>query len=228
VLFASACAHARGESWIRRRAGLPCAQRCDSPVSALQPLALKGFRRARRGALTSSMSYDAWGNPQTPGGVGAITAFGYAGGYTDADGLIYLINRYYDPSTGQFISVDPEVESTGEPYSYASSNPADNVDPLGMSTRYGVGMREICGPLRPLTAEACFQAQELCYYSNWRCDMQFETGFRGFPSNATMDSLYWDIYINGTYVGIKKYSHPAPVVGYVFHSNWGGNWIGPS
>lgn len=41
-------ARERLDSWIRRRAGLPCAQRCDSPPSALQPLAVKGFRRARR------------------------------------------------------------------------------------------------------------------------------------------------------------------------------------
>jgi RHS repeat-associated protein len=30
--------------------------------------------------------------------------FGFAGGYTDPTDLIYLIHRYYDPSTGQFIS----------------------------------------------------------------------------------------------------------------------------
>ncbi len=60
------------------------------------------------GALTGTTSYDAWGNPQTRGGLTA-TPFGYAGGYTDPDGLIYLLNRYYDPATGQFISVDPAI-----------------------------------------------------------------------------------------------------------------------
>jgi YD repeat-containing protein len=51
------------------------------------------------GALTATTSYDAWGNPETPGGLSASTPFGYAGGYTDPDGLVYLINRYYDPGT---------------------------------------------------------------------------------------------------------------------------------
>lgn len=40
----------------------------------------------------------------TPGGLTATTPFGFAGGYTDPTDLIYLIHRYYDPSTGQFIS----------------------------------------------------------------------------------------------------------------------------
>ncbi len=45
------------------------------------------------GTLTGTTSYDAWGNPQTPGGLTATTPFGYAGGYTDPTGLIYLLNR---------------------------------------------------------------------------------------------------------------------------------------
>ena|SRR5579862_5453798 len=45
------------------------------------------------GALTGTTAYDAWGNPQTPGGLTATTPFGYAGGYTDPTGLLYLIHR---------------------------------------------------------------------------------------------------------------------------------------
>jgi RHS repeat-associated protein len=33
---------------------------------------------------------------------------GYAGQYTDPNtGLVYLTARWYDPTTGQFMSVDP-------------------------------------------------------------------------------------------------------------------------
>jgi RHS repeat-associated protein len=87
------------------------------------------------GALTASTSYDAWGNPQTTGGLTAESPFGYAGAYTDPDGLLYLINRYYNPATGQFISVDPDVATTGEPYGYAGGNPVDNADPDGLCMR---------------------------------------------------------------------------------------------
>jgi RHS repeat-associated protein len=86
------------------------------------------------GALTATTAYDAWGNPETAGGLTAATPFGYAGAYTDPDGLIYLINRYYEPSTGQFISVDPAVSQTLEPYAYTLGNPVTETDPTGLST----------------------------------------------------------------------------------------------
>jgi RHS repeat-associated protein len=83
------------------------------------------------GALTASTAYDAWGNPETAGGLTAYTPFGYAGGYTDPTGLIYLISRYYDPLTGQFISVDPDVSQTQDPYGYAAGDPVNTIDPTG-------------------------------------------------------------------------------------------------
>jgi RHS repeat-associated protein len=84
------------------------------------------------GALTATTSYDAYGNPQSPGGLTATTPFGYAGGYTDPTGLIYLIHRYYDPTTGQFTSTDPSLATTLQPYAYASGDPIDNTDPTGL------------------------------------------------------------------------------------------------
>jgi YD repeat-containing protein len=53
------------------------------------------------GVITYLMD-DAWGNPPTAIGLTAYSPFGFAGAYTDATGLIYLINRYYDPASGQF------------------------------------------------------------------------------------------------------------------------------
>jgi RHS repeat-associated protein len=87
---------------------------------------------ASTGAVSASTSYDAWGNPQTAGGLTSYTPFGYAGGYTDPTGLIYLLNRYYDPATGQFLSVDPEAAQTGQPYAYGNGNPVSLTDPSGL------------------------------------------------------------------------------------------------
>ena len=42
------------------------------------------------------------------------------------------MGRYYDPATGQFLSVDPLVDQTGQPYSYVGDDPVDNVDPSGL------------------------------------------------------------------------------------------------
>jgi RHS repeat-associated protein len=88
------------------------------------------------GSLTATTSYDAWGNPQTTGGLTAVTPFGYSGGYTDPTGLIYLLARYYDPLIGQFISVDPQLSQTLEPYQYADGNPVTNSDLNGMSGKH--------------------------------------------------------------------------------------------
>jgi len=83
------------------------------------------------GALTSTTSYDAWGNPATAGGLTNVTPFGYAGAYTDPTGLIYLISRYYNPITGQFISADPLLNQTLLAYTYANGNPVSQKDPSG-------------------------------------------------------------------------------------------------
>jgi RHS repeat-associated protein len=87
------------------------------------------------GALTGTTSYDAWGNPHTASGLTAITPFGFTGSYTDPDGLIYLINRYYDPATGQFTSVDPDLSQTQQSYEYTGGDPVNATDSAGESPR---------------------------------------------------------------------------------------------
>ena len=84
------------------------------------------------GGLTATTSYDAWGNPLTSGGLFAETNIGFAGGFLGSQGLYYFINRYYDPTAGQFISVDPMVIATGQPYSYTGGDPVNEIDPLGL------------------------------------------------------------------------------------------------
>ena len=41
-------------------------------------------------------------------------------------------NRYYDPTTDQFISVDPAVATTGRPYAFVNDSPLNSTDPLGL------------------------------------------------------------------------------------------------
>lgn len=42
-----------------------------------------------------------------------------------------LINRYYDPGTGQFLSVDPLVDETDQAYGYTGGDPVVGTDPNG-------------------------------------------------------------------------------------------------
>jgi RHS repeat-associated protein len=85
------------------------------------------------GAIEATTTYDAYGN--TTGTTGnATTPLGYDGQYTDADtGLIYLRARAYDPTTAQFMSVDPIGAITRAPYDYAADNPVNELDPTGLA-----------------------------------------------------------------------------------------------
>lgn len=48
-------------------------------------------------------------------------------------GLYYLRARYYDPTTAQFMSVDPLAPITRAAYSYAADSPLNAIDPAGLS-----------------------------------------------------------------------------------------------
>ena len=50
-----------------------------------------------------------------------------------------LVHRYYDPTTAQFLSVDPAVLRTVEPYSFANADPANLSDPTGLCGACALG-----------------------------------------------------------------------------------------
>jgi RHS repeat-associated protein len=82
------------------------------------------------GSVTEKCTYGAYGTPTCEGT--STTPLGYDGQYTSSDtGLIYMRARTYDPATAQFLTRDPWVAITGEPYSYAGDNPLTFADPTG-------------------------------------------------------------------------------------------------
>ena len=84
------------------------------------------------GSVTGSYAYDSFGKPAAGNAAPSRSTFtGYQ--YDQASGLYYAGARYYDPSTGRFLSEDP-LPSVNR-YPYAANDPVDNVDVLGM----GVG-----------------------------------------------------------------------------------------
>ncbi|HEX4115159.1 MAG TPA: RHS repeat-associated core domain-containing protein [Solirubrobacteraceae bacterium] len=110
------------------------------------------FIAGETGTTEAAYSYTPYGAVEEHIGT-ATTPFGYDGQYTNSDtGLIYLRARNYDPATGQFLSVDPLVSATHEPYVYAGD------DPLTYRDRSGLGIEEIFEP-SPIPCPWCQAAQ---------------------------------------------------------------------
>ena len=80
---------------------------------------------------SSTTVYDAYGNKTEDIGIGDAP-FGYCGEYTDSEsGFVYLRNRYYDPSTGSFITEDP-IKDGNNWYGYCAGNPVNAWDTSGL------------------------------------------------------------------------------------------------
>ena len=83
------------------------------------------------GTILKDYSYDAFGN-QKAENENDTNPFRYSGEFFDEEtGLIYLRARYYDATTGRFISEDPIKDGLNW-YVYCSNNPIMFVDPLGL------------------------------------------------------------------------------------------------
>lgn len=91
------------------------------------------------GAVTDTYVYDAWGNLISSTG-NTENSYLYCGEQLDSvTGLYYLRDRYMNPATGTFISMDTYQGSLFDPvslhkYLYANANPVMNIDPSGYNT----------------------------------------------------------------------------------------------
>jgi RHS repeat-associated protein len=84
--------------------------------------------------VTDTRQFDAFGL-QTGSTGSSPTPFGFAGGWgyqSDGTGLQLLGHRYYDPSTGRFLTRDPIGDGRNW-YGYCENNPVQYVDPNGTS-----------------------------------------------------------------------------------------------
>ena len=89
------------------------------------------------GTIDQTSTYSPYGQllgSSTVQGLLLTNPFGFAGAITDPEsGFLYLTARYYDPSTAQFLTVDPAVNQTRSPYGYAGDSPLNLADPTGLT-----------------------------------------------------------------------------------------------
>jgi RHS repeat-associated protein len=171
------------------------------------------------GSLAGTTSYDAWGSPQTTGGLTATTPFGFAGGYTDPTKLVYLINRYYDPATGQFISVDPAVGQTLAPYAYAAGDPVTGTDPTGLYTVFRIRWQ-----LRSKTVKRVgHDAWNPCGFYDYRVrgtPSGFTCGLTETTSNSWSGSLEVQLGVLDSFLNLGG----SREIGHSFSVTFSGNW----
>ena len=100
-----------------------------------------------QGNITTTFDYAPYGSQALgtpPNGPG------YTGHVNDPEtGLVYMQARYYDPSVGRFLSVDPAGMGPANVFSfnrydYVNNNPAANIDPFGTTCTSSVTGRYNC------------------------------------------------------------------------------------
>jgi RHS repeat-associated protein len=122
-------------SYIYGPGGLPIEQISGSGTPSYFFQDADGSTRAlltSTGAIGATYSYTPYGSVKKSTGT-LQTPLLYAQSYSDpATGLVYLINRYYNPGTAQFTSEDPDLSATDQPYEYSGDDPVNEVDPTGL------------------------------------------------------------------------------------------------
>jgi len=93
-----------------------------------------------RGSIVNTYTYDSYGGISSGlttscSPCGIVNPLQFAGQYVDSEsGFEYLGARYYEPSTGLFLTKDRLARGTVSAYAYASGSPQNFTDPSGECT----------------------------------------------------------------------------------------------
>lgn len=153
------------------------------------------------GAIKNVYSYDSFGYVISSTGVVSNT-YKYTGEQNESEtGLIYLRNRYYDPSIARFVTKDllkgiDKFPQSKNPYVYVCNNPLSFTDPFGLGEWKSNGI-----PI-PGTSWSVFIPWLRIYHTQYIYDRVDETGecenfgfmMSGGPEN---DSVGVDSYTHG-------------------------------
>jgi len=144
------------------------------------------------GAVVWAAKYSSFGEADVDTSSIITNNLRFPGQYYDQEtGLHYNYNRYYDPSTGRYLRVDPVGIEKGRNhlYVYAQSNPINRIDPFGLASikecerdceigytlcvlgvsAGAAGCAAVCSPLPPLANAVCVAT---CVYGGYEGIMQ--------------------------------------------------------
>jgi hypothetical protein len=118
-----------------------------------------------------------------------------------------VFHRYYDPATGQFISSDPLVDVTGQPYAYAGDDPVNASDPNGLAKQLTFAelakmARSIptqCGSARDAALNKYWSAYST-YWAVQRVNESTSLGSQGI--HALAGGVTWGVFFATTFVAI--------------------------
>jgi RHS repeat-associated protein len=145
------------------------------------------------GAVVEKFTYDDYGRADHASTSGLALLF--QGQRLDAEtGLYYFKNRFYEPSTGRFLSRDSVLDPVnfGNFYTFVGNNPGSRLDPMGLLTEriafaagvmFGAGEAFVLGMVGT-AVEACHIVEDASRPSPSRCRDGLKTGRRRAASSA--------------------------------------------
>ncbi|MEV6595682.1 RHS repeat-associated core domain-containing protein [Actinoplanes sp. NPDC051346] len=201
-----------GFSYVTGPGGLPLAQIAGTTALYYFHDQLGSTRvlTNQDGSVNTTYEYTADGALKSRTGT-ANNPFQFAGQYWDSTtGLYHLRARYYDPGTAQFISRDPAVSMTRQPYGYANNNPVNLTDPSGLYVPGVNGCGSSGGVKFPEFSfgSAC-NRHDFCYgagVSRGTCDSQFRDNAR---ASCSWGSLFCRMGADWYHGAIEKFGQDA-------------------
>ncbi len=127
-------AETTGTDTIRYLHGLDLVAQSDG--TSTEYFAYDGLGSVRQvldaaGQPLMTQTFDPYGSPYSyTGPTESATSYGFTGEQTDSNGLVFLRARYYAPSMGRFVQMDPSRQEQNL-YQYSLSNPVVYTDPSG-------------------------------------------------------------------------------------------------
>ncbi len=164
------------------------------------------------GQTVATYAYTPYGGLSSSSGT-ASTPLLYAGQYRDGEsGLYYLRARYYDPTTGQFLTRDPALSVTRSPYAYGGNDSVNVSDPSGLRPIEEYDSSTGSAAANPSTGPSVVNTGPTC-------DREVD--------NAPPQSGYGNEYVNGVELdqsapGSSTYVVRGPMPGYQWNLEY---WV---